>query len=153
MYHIKYDQLKVGMNAFSNRIWCLNGKIHLDWLNLSFDSFKLKCKQLLYIYRQFSRCYHISHNYCFYVWWFNRTLSIYAIVPLNITCTCVLLVNRLMERRRPYTTSNTSFANLTALIQPYLIFRILNTFDYQKPRPTYTFKQGCHIKHLLFFFE
>ena len=38
---------KVGMNALSNRLWYLNGKIDTDWLNLSFDTFKVNCKKLL----------------------------------------------------------------------------------------------------------
>ena len=38
---------KVGMNALSNRLWYLNGKIDTDWLNHSFDTFKVNCKKLL----------------------------------------------------------------------------------------------------------
>ena len=38
---------KVGMNALSNRLWSLNGKIDTDWLNLSFDTFKVNYKKLL----------------------------------------------------------------------------------------------------------
>ena len=40
----KENRLKIGMNIVSNRFFYLNGKIDLNWLNLSFDSFKLKCK-------------------------------------------------------------------------------------------------------------
>ena len=44
----KTNNYKVGMNALSNRLWYLNGKIQLDWLGQSFNSFKIKCKgQLL----------------------------------------------------------------------------------------------------------
>ena len=43
----KSNQRRVGMNILSNRFWYLNGKIKLDWMNLSFDTFKIKCKKLL----------------------------------------------------------------------------------------------------------
>ena len=41
---LKNNRLKVGMNTISNRFYHLNGKINLDWLNLSYDTFKIKCK-------------------------------------------------------------------------------------------------------------
>ena len=37
---------KIGSNILSNRFIILNGKIKYDWLNLPFNSFKLKCKEL-----------------------------------------------------------------------------------------------------------
>ena len=37
---------KVGNNLLTNRFTVLNGKIELDWLNDSFESFKIKCKKL-----------------------------------------------------------------------------------------------------------
>ena len=37
---------KIGSNLLHNRFTVLNGKIELDWLNLPFNSFKLKCKTL-----------------------------------------------------------------------------------------------------------
>ena len=40
----KSNILKIGMNCISNRFNYLNGKIKLNWLNLSMDSFKVKCK-------------------------------------------------------------------------------------------------------------
>ena len=43
----KSNQRRVGMNILSNRFWYLNGKIKLDWMNLSFNTFKIKCKKLL----------------------------------------------------------------------------------------------------------
>ena len=42
----KMNNYRVGINALSNRFWYLNGKINLDWLNLSVNSFKIKCKRL-----------------------------------------------------------------------------------------------------------
>ena len=42
----KSCRLKVGMNALSNRFNYLNNKIDLNWLNLSYESFKIKCKRL-----------------------------------------------------------------------------------------------------------
>ena len=40
----KTNTNKVGLNALANRLYILNGKIPLDWLNLSVNSFKTKCK-------------------------------------------------------------------------------------------------------------
>ena len=40
----KTNRLKVGMNILSNRLWHLNGRIKLGWLNSSFEIFKIKCK-------------------------------------------------------------------------------------------------------------
>ena len=37
---------KIGNNILSNHFIILNGKIKYDWLNLPFNSFKLKCKEL-----------------------------------------------------------------------------------------------------------
>ena len=42
----KSNRLKIGMNMLSNRFFYLNGKIELDWFNLSFNSSKVKCKKL-----------------------------------------------------------------------------------------------------------
>ena len=41
------NKLKVGINALSNRLNVLNGKIPLNWLALSLDSYKVNCKKLL----------------------------------------------------------------------------------------------------------
>ena len=40
------NRLRVGYNSLSNRLSYLNGLIDLNWLNLSFDSYKMKCKKL-----------------------------------------------------------------------------------------------------------
>ena len=40
------NKLKVGLNALSNRFKILNNKIPLTWLNLSLDTYKIKCKLL-----------------------------------------------------------------------------------------------------------
>ena len=42
----KTNNYRIGMNALSNWLWYLNGKIKLDWLNLTINSFKIKCKKL-----------------------------------------------------------------------------------------------------------
>ena len=44
---LKTNNKKVGLNILSNRLSALNGKIPLDWLNGSLDSFKIKSKRLL----------------------------------------------------------------------------------------------------------
>ena len=40
------NKLRVGNNALANRLNSINGKIDLNWLNLSFNSYKIKCKRL-----------------------------------------------------------------------------------------------------------
>ena len=43
---LRSNSLKVGLNALANRLATINGKIELNWLNLSYESFKVKCKKL-----------------------------------------------------------------------------------------------------------
>ena len=42
----KSCRLKVGMNVLSNRFNFLNSKIDFNWLNLSYESYKIKCKRI-----------------------------------------------------------------------------------------------------------
>ena len=44
---MKTNDKMVGLNILTNRLSALNGKIPLDWLNGSLDSFKIKSKKLL----------------------------------------------------------------------------------------------------------
>ena len=44
---MKANLRRVGLNALANRLFILNNKIPLDWLNLSYNSFKIKCKEKL----------------------------------------------------------------------------------------------------------
>jgi hypothetical protein len=41
---------KVGNNILSNRLSCLNRKIQLDFLNLPFETYKIKCKNLFLLW-------------------------------------------------------------------------------------------------------
>ena len=41
------NNYKIGNNILSNRLSILNGRINLEWLNLTLNSFKIKCKKLL----------------------------------------------------------------------------------------------------------
>ena len=43
----KGHKTRVGLNALSNRLYILNGKIPLLWLNLTFGTFKVKCKSAI----------------------------------------------------------------------------------------------------------
>ena len=43
---IKIQKFNVGNNILVNRLSSLNDKIEKDWLNLSYNTFKLKCKSL-----------------------------------------------------------------------------------------------------------
>ena len=43
---IDTSRLKIGKNIMINRLRVVNGKICYDWLNLSFDTYKFKCKKL-----------------------------------------------------------------------------------------------------------
>ena len=40
---LKSNDNKMGLIILTNRLSILNGKIPLDWLNSSIDSFKVKC--------------------------------------------------------------------------------------------------------------
>ena len=42
---LRSNSFKVGMNCLSNRLHSINNLIPLSWLNLSQDSFKIKCKE------------------------------------------------------------------------------------------------------------
>ena len=44
---IKSNNYNIGINSLANRLPVINNKIPLDWLNLSFDTFKVKCKKIL----------------------------------------------------------------------------------------------------------
>ena len=47
-----YDcsRLRVGKNCIVNRLSCITNKIKFDWLNLAYDSFKIKCKTTFFDY-------------------------------------------------------------------------------------------------------
>ena len=40
------NRLRVGNNALSNRLNTINGKVDLNWLSLSLESYKIRCKKL-----------------------------------------------------------------------------------------------------------
>ena len=44
---IKSNSFKVGINSVANRLPTINNRIPLSWLNLSLDTYKVKCKQTL----------------------------------------------------------------------------------------------------------
>ena len=44
---IPNSNFKIGNNKLSNRLSIRNGKINLNWLNMSANSYKIKCHQLL----------------------------------------------------------------------------------------------------------
>ena len=43
---LRSNSLRIGLTALANRLANINGKIKLSWLNLSYASFKIKCKKL-----------------------------------------------------------------------------------------------------------
>ena len=47
---LKSNSLRIGLNALANRLASINGKIELSWLNLTYESFKIKCKILFITY-------------------------------------------------------------------------------------------------------
>ena len=47
---VKSNTNKIGINCLSNRLHWLNDTIPFTWLNSSFDTFKVKCKKLLFKY-------------------------------------------------------------------------------------------------------
>ena len=44
---MKANNPKVGLNALENRLCVLNEKIPLGWLDGGFETYKVKCKNLL----------------------------------------------------------------------------------------------------------
>ena len=42
----KNNRKKVGLNCLANRLYYINGQIHLTWLNLSYTTYKVKCKNI-----------------------------------------------------------------------------------------------------------
>ena len=40
------NRTKVGLNCLANRPYYINGQIHLTWLNLSYTTYKVKCKNI-----------------------------------------------------------------------------------------------------------
>ena len=44
---LKSNNIKIGINSLANRFYILNGKIPLQWLNSSIETFKIKYKKLL----------------------------------------------------------------------------------------------------------
>ena len=42
----KNNRIKVGLNCLANRLYYINGQIHLTWLNLSYTTYKVKCKNI-----------------------------------------------------------------------------------------------------------
>ena len=45
---VNSSNYKVGQNILCNRLTCLNNKIEQNWLNISKESFKIKCKNLFF---------------------------------------------------------------------------------------------------------
>ena len=43
----KSNNLKIGLNCLSNRLYLVNKTIPLQWLNESLNTFKVKCKELM----------------------------------------------------------------------------------------------------------
>ena len=42
---ISNNRKKVGLNAFANRAFVLNGRIPLFWFNMSINTYKVHCKK------------------------------------------------------------------------------------------------------------
>ena len=42
---LKNNKMRVGLNAFANRVFILNNRIPLDWFNMTQDTFKVYCKR------------------------------------------------------------------------------------------------------------
>ena len=47
VFIVDNSRLKVGKNSLVNRMTCINGLVKLDLLNLSFNPYKVKCKNLI----------------------------------------------------------------------------------------------------------
>ena len=47
---VDYCRVNIGKNLLVNRLTILNNQINYEWLNLSYDAFKLRCKNILLIF-------------------------------------------------------------------------------------------------------
>ena len=47
---VKNNSLRIGLNCLANRFHHLNDMIPLAWLDVSFNSYKIKCKSLFLSY-------------------------------------------------------------------------------------------------------
>ena len=43
---LKSNRTKIGLNSLANRLHHINSKVPFEWLNNSFETFKIKCKKL-----------------------------------------------------------------------------------------------------------
>ena len=41
----KGNRRRVGLNAFANRVFVLNGRVPLDWFTMNIDTYKVHCKK------------------------------------------------------------------------------------------------------------
>ena len=41
----KGNRKRVGLNAFANRVFVLNGRVPLDWFTMNIDTYKVHCKK------------------------------------------------------------------------------------------------------------
>ena len=64
----KTNTYKIGMNIFSNRLNYLNGKIDLNLLNLSYQSYKIQCKKIFLGWSEYRTREKLTYmnqwNYC-----------------------------------------------------------------------------------------
>ena len=44
---INASMTRIGQNQLMNRMYVLNGKVKHDWMNLTYDVYKIKCKAIL----------------------------------------------------------------------------------------------------------
>ena len=45
---LKSNRMKVGINSLANRFHHINGNIPFEWLDSSFETFKVKCKRMYF---------------------------------------------------------------------------------------------------------
>ena len=57
---LKNNAFKVGVNCLANRLPVINNKTTLNWLNLSLDMYKVKCK------KDFPQCMNYENLKCSY---------------------------------------------------------------------------------------
>ena len=43
---LKSNAFRIGLNSLTNRLPVINNKIPLNWLNMTIDTYKVKCKKL-----------------------------------------------------------------------------------------------------------
>ena len=71
---MRSNTLRVGLNALANRLASINGKKNLMWLNLSYESFKIRCKEIFITKSINWQWYAQKHIQIIFNWYFSSLI-------------------------------------------------------------------------------